>query len=106
MGDVGRIIKKEDTRKFNLMVSTRPWKLKWLVGYQTIKFKQEWNETLRDLFIKNFFNSFGQWETNGLSDRMILALNNEKNIVSKDLQSSKRMLLYLCHIWKNANENP
>lgn len=106
MEDVGRIIKKEDTRKFNLMVSTRPWKLKWLVGYQTIKFKQEWNETLRNLFIKNFFNSFGQWETNGLSDRMILALNNEKNIVSKDLQSSKRMLLYLCHIWKNANENP
>ena len=106
MEDVGRIIKKEDTRKFNLMVTTRPWKLKWLVGYQTIKFKQEWNETLRNLFIKNFFNSFGQWETNGLSDRMILALNNEKNIVSKDLQSSKRMLLYLCHIWKNANENP
>ena len=64
--------------------------------------KWKFDKEERNMFIENFFHNH---EIENIDQDMISALDSTKNIVTKELQKNRRMLLYVCHFWKLIKES-
>ena len=103
MEEANRIVRQQDFypfKKFNMIVTTRPWKSSTLlnagIGYQSMTMEQTMSRNEMDKFIMNFFKHSKKDLGSGLID----ALNSPQNIIPQYLQQNKRILLYICHIWE------
>ena len=100
--EVEAIIKRETRKNYNLLVTSRPWRSDDLLSVERFGFrklslvKAPIDREVRNKFIKNFFLVMEE----DLSDGLIIALDSEKNIIPPELITTKRMLLYVCHIYK------
>ena len=102
MEEASRIVNQQDTKTFNMVVTTRPWRTSSLlnadINYELMTFKQTMSLDERNDFIGKFFKRSKKDFSSGLVEY----LGSERNIIPHELQVNKRMLLYICHIWEFA----
>ena len=102
MEEASRIVNQQDTKTFNMVVTTRPWRTSSLlnadINYELMTFKHTMSIDERNDFIGKFFKRSKKDFSSGLVEY----LGSERNIIPHELQVNKRMLLYICHIWEFA----
>ena len=99
------IIRREARKKFNLIVTSRPWRHQELLSVDRYGFEKmsivrnQLSKKERNDFIKSFFLHMNE----DISGSLIDALDSPRNIVPEAIQNIKRMLKYICHIWQTYN---